>query len=96
MKIQMFTALNQKMYFYVVIELAMSFVIAMLLLIYVWQEYSFDTFHKNKDAIYRVEATFYEDGEKSEQWATSSFGYGAALQQAWPQIDGYTCVGANW
>lgn len=94
MKIQMFTALNQKMYFYVVIELAMSFVIAMLLLIYVWQEYSFDTFHKNKDAIYRVEATFYEDGEKSEQWATSSFGYGAALQQAWPQIDGYTCVGA--
>ena len=94
MKTRLWRISYMKSGLYIVIELAVAFVIAMLLLIYVWQEYSFDTFHENSDAIYRVESAFYEEGEKSEQWATSSFGYGVALQQAWPQIDGYTCVGA--
>lgn len=59
---------------------------------YVMFELSYDGFHKNADNIYRVESQFYDGKELTDDWATSSYGYGPAMKMEYPEIIQYSRV----
>ena len=44
---------------------------ALLIMLYVWFELSFDSFH-NGDRVYRVESRLYEGATLTDNWATTS------------------------
>lgn len=63
-----------------ILGLAVGMASALLMLTYVAYEYSFDRMHERVDRTYRVESTFYEGDVRTDYWATSSFGYGPAME----------------
>jgi putative ABC transport system permease protein len=69
------------------LSLAIGMAVALLILNYVTFERSYDTMHPAGDRLYRVESRFYEGDELTDDWATSSYGYGPAMQQAIPGIE---------
>lgn len=76
-----------------VFGLAVGMASALLILTYVAFEFSFDKMHKKSDRIYRVQSTFHEGEVLTDDWATSSFGYGSAMQENLAGIEDYTRVG---
>jgi len=68
-----------------------------LLMNYTRVEKSFDNFHREKEKIYRVESFFEKNGQVTDSWASSSFGYAAALKNEMPEVkeavrvDNYDC-----
>lgn len=72
--------------------LAVGMASALLILTYVAFEYSFDRMHRKGDRIFRVQSTFHEGEVLTDYWATSSFGYGSAMQQHLAGIEDYTRV----
>lgn len=73
--------------------LAVGMASALLILTYVAFEFSFDKMHGKSDRIYRVQSTFHEGEVLTDDWATSSFGYGSAMQENLAGIEDYTRVG---
>lgn len=73
--------------------LAVGMASALLILTYVAFEFSFDKMHSKSDRIYRVQSTFHEGEVLTDNWATSSFGYGSAMQENLAGIEDYTRVG---
>jgi putative ABC transport system permease protein len=49
--------------------------------------------HQKKDRIYRVESRFYEGTVLTDDWATSSFGYGSAISREMSGIEDYVRIG---
>nr|WKN39851.1 ABC transporter permease [Tunicatimonas sp. TK19036] len=70
--------------------LSLSLAVFMLILQFVSFELSYDAFHQNKEHIYRVESQFFKNGELTDDWASSSTGYGLAMQEAFPEIEAMT------
>jgi putative ABC transport system permease protein len=68
-----------------------------LLVNYTRVEKSFDNFHTDKDKIYRVESFFEKNGQTTDSWASSSFGYAPAMKKELPEVkdivrvDNYDC-----
>lgn len=79
-----------------ILALTVGMAAALLILTYVVFEYSFDSMHSKRDRIYRVESVFYEGNEMTDNWATSSFGYGSAMKNELPGIVDYTRVGSQY
>ena len=79
-----------------IFALTVGMAAALLILTYVIFEYSFDGMHSERENIYRVESTFHEGNELTDNWATSSFGYGSAMKQEFPWIKDYTRVGSQY
>lgn len=77
---KLFTAVN-------VISLAVGMAVALLILNYVVFERSYDSMHPDKERVYRVEAQFYEGNTLTDDWATSSYGYGPAMKQNIPGVE---------
>lgn len=77
---KLFTAVN-------VISLAVGMAVALLILNYVVFERSYDSMHPDKERVYRVEAQFYEGNTLTDDWATSSYGYGPAMKQNIPDVE---------
>lgn len=73
--------------------LAVGMASALLILTYVAFEFSFDKMHSKSNRIYRVQSTFHEGEVLTDNWATSSFGYGAAMQENLAGIEDYTRLG---
>lgn len=73
--------------------LAVGMASALLILTYVAFEFSFDKMHSKSARIYRVQSTFHEGEALTDDWATSSFGYGSAMQENLAGIEDYTRVG---
>ncbi|MDE5944065.1 MAG: ABC transporter permease [Rikenella sp.] len=73
--------------FVTIVSLAIGMAVALLILNYVSFEQSYDTMHPDGDRLYRVESRFYEGNVLTDDWATSSYGYGPAMQQAIPGIE---------
>ena len=76
--------------------LAISMAAALLILTYVAFEYSYDNMHRNQDRIFRVEARFYENGELTDDWASSSAGYVPAMKRNMAGIEDVTRVGSQY
>lgn len=79
-----------------IFALTVGMAAALLILTYVVFEYSFDSIHSKRDRIYRVESVFYEGNEMTDNWATSSFGYGSAMKSELPGIVDYTRIGSQY
>jgi len=72
--------------------LAIGISVALLILNYVANEYSYDKFHANADNIYRVESNFHEGKVLTDDWPTASFGYGPAMKANIPGIKDYVRI----
>jgi putative ABC transport system permease protein len=70
-----------------ILGLATGMAVAYCIMNYVGYEFSYDNFHHKKDYIYRVESRFYEGNNLTDDWATSSFGYGSAMKKEIPGIE---------
>ena len=79
-----------------IFALTVGMAAALLILTYVVFEYSFDDMHSKRKSIYRVESTFHEGNELTDDWATSSFGYGSAMKNELPGIVDYTRIGSQY
>jgi putative ABC transport system permease protein len=53
---------------------------------FVTHELTYDNFHQERANIYRVESKFSQNGIVTDDWATSSGGYGPAMQREYPDI----------
>ncbi|MEM9831316.1 MAG: ABC transporter permease [Bacteroidota bacterium] len=73
-----------------ILGLALSLAVFLLILQFISFELSYDTFHEGKEHIYRVESQFFKNKELTDDWATSSTGYGQALLEAFPEITAMT------
>ena len=79
-----------------IVGLAIGMAAALLILTYVAFEYSYDDMHSRQDRIFRVEARFYENGELTDDWASSSAGYATAMKQNMSAVEDYTRVGSQY
>ena len=79
---------NKILSFINVVSLAIGLAVSFLIFVYVKFESGYDTFHTKSDRIYRVESQFYEGEELTDDWATSSFGYGSAMKDNLTGIEG--------
>lgn len=53
---------------------------ALLILLYVWSELSYDSFH-NAERVYRVESRLYEGETLTDNWATTAYGHAPAMSR---------------
>ena len=67
--------------------LIIGLTVFILIINYASFEFSYDTFHKNGSRIYRVESRFFEGDVLTDDWATSSYGYGGAMKEHIPGIE---------
>lgn len=79
-----------------IIGLSIGMAAAMLILTYVAFEYSYDNMHSRQDRIFRIESCFFENGEKTDDWATSSSGYAVAMKRNMSGIEDVTRVGSQY
>ena len=75
--------------------LSIGLAVSVLIINYVSYEFSFDKFHSKKDRIFRVESKFYENDRLTDDWATSSFGYGSAVASEMTGIEDYVRIGVQ-
>ncbi|WP_163710690.1 ABC transporter permease [Mangrovibacterium lignilyticum] len=75
--------------------LAIGIAVSVLIINYVSFEFSFDRMHSKRDRIYRVESQFYEGSQLTDDWGTSSFGYGSAISNELTGIEDYARVGVQ-
>lgn len=78
-----------------VFGLAVAIASSFIIYNYIVRETHYDDFHTKRDRIYRVESQFYENGELTDDWASSSFGYGSAMLNEIPGIEGMVRVGLH-
>ncbi len=78
-----------------VLGLAIGLSVSVLIFNYVSFEFSFDRMHLKKDRIYRVESRFYEGEQLTDDWATSTFGYGSAISKEMTGIEDYVRIGIH-
>ena len=70
-----------------IVGLSLGIAAFALILFYVKSEKSYDSFHADKDKIYRVESQFRLNGQITQDIATASFGYAPAMKQEFPEIE---------
>lgn len=75
--------------------LSIGLAVSVLIINYVSYEFSFDKFHSKSERIYRVESKFYEGEKLTDDWATSSFGYGSAISSEMTGIEDYVRIGVQ-
>ncbi len=78
-----------------ILGLAIGMAVSILIINYVCFEFSFDKTHTKRDRIYRVESQFFEGNHLTDDWATSSFGYGSAISNEMTGIEDYLCIGVQ-
>jgi len=78
-----------------VMGLSIGLAIAVLIFNYVSFEFSFDKMHQKRDRIFRVESRFYEGDQLTDDWATSTFGYGSAIAKEMTGIADYVRIGVQ-
>ncbi|MDB5135986.1 MAG: transporter permease [Mucilaginibacter sp.] len=85
---------NRTYTFINIIGLALGITAFIIISAYVHFEKSFDRMHTDAGKIYRVESQFYKGGELTDNWATSTNGYGPAMKANMPEIASFTRI--NW
>lgn len=74
------------------VGLSISLAVFIIIVQFVSFELSYDDFHAEGDYLYRVESQFYKNDVLMDDWATSSSGYGKALEHEFPEITGMTRI----
>lgn len=69
--------------------LAIGMTACMLIAQFVLGEFSYDSFWKNSDKIYRVQQDRYDKGELSTRWASGCLGVGPDLKANFPEVKHY-------
>lgn len=77
-----------------VIGLAVGLATCLLIMLFVWDELSFDKFHEKADRIYRVDSDI-KFGGSALRIAVSSDPMGATLKRDYPQVEQYTRIYAS-
>jgi putative ABC transport system permease protein len=77
-----------------IIGLAVGLATCLLILLFVWDELSFDKFHSKADRIYRVDSDI-KFGGSALRIAVSSDPMGATLKRDYPQVEQYTRIYAS-
>jgi len=72
-----------------ILGLAIGMAAFLLISLYVRHELSYDSFHENKDNIYRVQQNRYNKGELTTQWAAGCAGIGPDLESNFPEVENY-------
>lgn len=85
---------RKKFSFINVFGLSIGMASALLILTYVTFEFSFDKMHSKYARIYRAQSTFHEGDVQTDYWASSSFGYGSAMQENIAGIQDFTRIGS--
>lgn len=67
---------------------------ALLILLYVRFELSYDSFHDG-DRVYRVESRLYEGATLTDNWATTAFGHGPVMSREIPGIEKFVRLTAR-
>ena len=67
---------------------------ALLILLYVRFELSYDSFHDG-DRVYRVESRLYEGATLTDNWATTAFGHGPVMSREIPGIEKFVRLTAQ-
>lgn len=70
-----------------ILGLAVGMAAFLLISLYVRHELNYDTFHENKENIYRVQQNRYNKGELTTQWAAGCAGIGPDLQKNFPEVE---------
>ena len=88
-KIALRTLLKFKGYAFInLFGLAMGLTAGILIMIYVLDEISYDTFHSKSDRLYRVTTAFYAAGDKSNSGMdTNGWPVGKVLQKDFPEVE---------
>ena len=76
-----------------ILGLTIGMSVSILIFNYISFEFSFDNMHSKRDRIYRVESRFYEGTTLTDDWATSSFGYGSAISREMTGVDNFVRIG---
>ncbi|OKS86886.1 ABC transporter permease [Mucilaginibacter polytrichastri] len=89
------TLIKNKTYTFVnILGLTIGIAAYILISAYVNFEKSYDTMHADANGIYRVESSFYKNGNKTDDWPTSTNGYATAMKQNFPEIASIARI--NW
>lgn len=72
-----------------VFGLAVGMGASILMLLYVYQQHSFDNFHKNKDHLYQLIIEVHREG-LTENMAAGTAGMGISLLEEFPEVTGLT------
>jgi putative ABC transport system permease protein len=85
--------LKRKVYVAInIIGLALGLATAILVMLYVWDELSYDKFHQKADRIYRINSYSNLSGSDTKSPKTSP-PVGAAFMKDLPEIEGFTIIG---
>lgn len=77
-----------------VLGLSVCIASALLILLYVWTEASYDSFH-DADRVYRAESRLYEGENLTDNWATTAFGHAPTMARELPGIEAYVRLTAQ-
>lgn len=77
-----------------ILGLSVCVTASLLILLYVWSELSYDSFHDG-DRVYRMESRLYEGETLTDNWATTAFGHATAMSREIPGIEEYVRVTAQ-
>ena len=69
------------------IGLIVGLTVFILIINYASFEFSYDNFHSKASRLFRVESRFFEGESLTDDWATSSYGYGGAMKEHIPGIE---------
>lgn len=67
---------------------------ALLIMLYVWSELSYDSFHDG-DRVYRAESRLYEGETLTDNWATTAYGHAPTMSREIAGIEKYVRVTAQ-
>lgn len=68
---------------------------ALLIILYVWSELSYDSFHLDTERVYRVESRLYEGETLTDNWATTAYGHAPTMSREIAGIEKYVRVTAQ-
>lgn len=77
---------NKTFSFINVFGLAIGLTCCMLIALYIHNEMSYDSYHKNLSQIYQVGTTFIKNGQPDDHRANTPAGMGRIMQQEFPEI----------
>lgn len=82
--------LKRKLYSFInIFGLALGMAVCLVILKYVDFELSYDSFHQNAASIYRMNSTWYQNGENRGTGIISGYGLGPAMQAEVPGVKTY-------